>query len=118
MYIERKEILPPGKHSITELFVYSLKESKNVEVGEFALEFKNNDCYVSNVEIHEEFRGNGFAHIIMNYIEVLAKLIGLKQIFLFVDFDNEKAQKLYLSHGYKFDNDILQYCYRMSKDVV
>lgn len=118
MYIELKQIFPPGKHSIREMFVYSLKESKTKEIGEFALEFNDDSCYISNIEIHQEFRGRGFAHIIMNYIEITVKFIGLKKIFLFVDFDNEKAQKLYLSHGYKFDNDILQYCYRMSKDVI
>lgn len=92
-----------------------LNKSGDFRVGYFSLAFSN-DCsiiYLSEMYVDEHARNLGFGTFALNYIKQLCIKLGCEKLWLFVSFDNEKAQQLYKRQGFEFVNYISDYCYKM-----
>jgi ribosomal protein S18 acetylase RimI-like enzyme len=50
-------------------------------------------------------RGTGASRLLMNYLQFAARLKGAKAVRLKVHEDNERAFRLYISLGYKFNDE-------------
>lgn len=67
--------------------------------------------FIFNVEINEEFRGQGYGKQIMLLIEEKARELGIHRMGLHVFGYNEVAKRLYESIGYRYSS------YNMLKDL-
>ena len=61
----------------------------------------NNCVYLHDLEILPEYRGKGFANILLEKTHDLVKNLGYNQITLIVSKSNPTAQNLYKKFGYK-----------------
>ncbi len=62
---------------------------------------KENDRVWLGIAVIAEQRGNGYGNLMMNELILMAKNLKLKEIHLSVDFNNNKAIKLYEKFGFK-----------------
>ena len=72
----------------------------------FDKECFKDEFYIDTVSVFEKFQGNGIAKELFIFIEKKAKDLGFKKISLLVDFENQKALKLYEKIGFR-KNSIL-----------
>lgn len=59
------------------------------------------EYYVANIAVSPAFRRQGVARALLNFTDQMAHDLGFKTVSLNVDYENEPAKKLYLSHGYR-----------------
>lgn len=81
-------------------------KSKNMFFKSFDKECFKDEFYIDTVSVFEKFQGNGIAKELFIFIEKKAKDLGFKKISLLVDFENQKALKLYEKIGFR-KNSIL-----------
>ncbi|MBP7783669.1 MAG: GNAT family N-acetyltransferase [Aliarcobacter sp.] len=81
-------------------------KSKNMFLKSFDKECFKDEFYIDTVSVFEKFQGNGIAKELFIFIEKKAKDLGFKKISLLVDFENQKALKLYEKIGFR-KNSIL-----------
>lgn len=75
--------------------------SKNIFLDAFEKECFADEFYIDTVSVFEEFQGRGIAKELFSFIEVKAKGLEYKKLSLLVDFENQKALKLYEKIGFK-----------------
>lgn len=81
-------------------------KSKNMFLKSFDKECFKDEFYIDTVSVFEKFQGKGIAKELFIFIEKKAKDLGFKKISLLVDFENQKALKLYEKIGFR-KNSIL-----------
>ena len=69
-------------------------------------EKKENHPVISNLIVSKKMRRKGIAKSLTTRAEKLAKSLGYKEIYLFVNVENIPAIRLYKSRGYKSVDDI------------
>lgn len=57
--------------------------------------------YIANLAVDSAYRGNGIGTLLLQHCIAHAKAAGAQQIFISVDIDNPRAQKLYESLGFQ-----------------
>jgi ribosomal protein S18 acetylase RimI-like enzyme len=95
-------------------FVHNLEKC-----GVFSIQL-DSDSIVSlwNVRIFGKFQGKHLgSQMIQECIEFITRYLPqVKEIYLFVDFSNDKAQNLYKKYGFCFTGEVkYSCCYEMSK---
>jgi ribosomal-protein-alanine N-acetyltransferase len=58
------------------------------------------ECHITNIAVHEDFRHMGQGKVILEHLITMAKLHGAHDITLEVRPSNEVAQNLYRSYGF------------------
>lgn len=81
-------------------------KSKNMFFKSFDKECFKDEFYIDTVSVFEKFQGNGIAKELFIFIEKKAKDLDFKKVSLLVDFENQKALKLYEKIGFR-KNSIL-----------
>ncbi|WP_246288754.1 GNAT family N-acetyltransferase [Bacillus haikouensis] len=88
-------------------YLYSLYNG-NGWIGSFWIAvMPNHTGYIYNIEIEEQFRGQGYGKSAMKEIEIKAKELGLNKIELHVFAHNTTARRLYEKIGYEVTNVIM-----------
>ncbi|MGR3764021.1 GNAT family N-acetyltransferase [Rossellomorea sp. NS-SX7] len=101
-----KRFLPQGENTENN-YLYSLHKD-NSQIGSFWLAvMPNNTGYIYNVEIEEDYRGQGLGKLAMKEIEMKAKELKLNKIELHVFAHNTTARRLYENIGYEVTNVIM-----------
>lgn len=65
-----------------------------------------NECYLSNVAVYPEFRGQGLGTKLLEAVELEARSIGKKRIVLKAETHNKKAINLYERLGYRIEKEL------------
>lgn len=81
-------------------------KSKDMFLKSFDKECFKDEFYIDTVSVFEKFQGRGIAKELFAFIEKKAKDLGFRKISLLVDFEKDKALKLYEKIGFK-KNSIL-----------
>ena len=69
-------------------------------VGYVGSESVLDECNIGNIVTHKDYRGRGFASVMMEILLNGLKNKGIKKIFLEVEHDNEPAIALYEKFGF------------------
>ena len=62
---------------------------------------KNDELFISNLAIFEEYRGKGIATKLLDKAEEMAIEIGLNKLSLYVETDNLHAKRVYEKRGFQ-----------------
>lgn len=101
------EKLLPEKEKTTNSKLFTLWDD-NQEIGMIWLGKRSVEKgYIYDINIWEEYQGNGYGKQAMNEIENIAKNWGLKSIELLVFGNNKVARSLYEKLGYIETNVIM-----------
>lgn len=73
--------------------------------------FNGKHIYIDDLSTLEEYRGNGYAAALLDYVEKIAKEKGIKVVTLDSGTHRYTAHKLYMKKGFIIDS------YHFSKDV-
>ncbi|WP_108805587.1 N-acetyltransferase [Aquimarina sp. Aq107] len=73
----------------------------------FSFEYEGRDAFIDEFYIKENYRNQGVGKLTMDFIELESKKLNVNAIHLEVESHNSKANKLYMSKGYKSNNRIL-----------
>lgn len=98
------------------LLNYRIESTLSKYSGKLSLCFEKEgrDVYLDFIEVFEEFRNSGIGTTILSKLIDFSKRFGSERIYFLVDFDNEKAQKLYKELGFKMTGKITNdFCYEM-----
>ncbi len=87
---------------------YLVKDSKNKNIGYFAVINKNPELFLSKLYLKAETRGKGFGKKIISFIENTAQNKGLKEISLTVNKNNKNSIEAYKKFGFKIISPILK----------
>ncbi len=66
----------------------------------FSFEYRGRDAFIDELYIAEEHRGRGIGRRAMDFVENVARELGVNAMHLEVSRDNEAALKLYQRTGY------------------
>ena len=94
----KKEIDEILKRS-TASFMLCFEEEKE-EVGHILMNITPTDLFIFNMEVYEEFRGQGYGKAILLAVEQLAVEKDLNRMTLSVSPLNKRALKLYKNSGF------------------
>jgi len=107
-------ILTDNLDSITGLILYINKKP----VGSIGLKAISKDtCEIVRVFVHSEHRGNGYAKILFEKIESLAKKLGYKKAEMVAWCEAKPALSLYKKLGYTFSEEKISEWYGGNKYV-
>lgn len=70
-------------------------------VGYVGAEIVLDECNIGNIVTHKDYRGRGFASVMMGILLEDLKNKGISKIFLEVEHDNEPAIALYKKYGFE-----------------
>ncbi len=73
----------------------------------FSFEYKGRDAFIDEFYIQKAYRKQGIGKLTMDFIETEAKRLGVHALHLEVEFDNKRANRLYLNKGYETNNRTL-----------
>lgn len=74
----------------------------------FSLESHGRDGIIDEIYIAPAYRGRGIGTQVMKSVEVEARQLGLKKLYLEVERNNHRAKSLYLKLGFEdFDRHLL-----------
>lgn len=77
----------------------------------FSLESHGRDGIIDEIYIAPAYRGQGIGTQVMKSVEVEARQLGLKKLYLEVERNNHRAKSLYLKLGFEdFDRHLLNKC--------
>ncbi|HEY42160.1 MAG TPA: GNAT family N-acetyltransferase [Dehalococcoidia bacterium] len=62
---------------------------------------ENDEFYISNLAVFEEYRGQGIATKLLDRAEEMAAAKGLRKLSLYVEIDNHHAKKVYEKRGFQ-----------------
>ena len=63
--------------------------------------YDEDEYYISNLAVHENYRGRGIGVELLAKAEEIAKINGYKKLSLLVELDNSNAQRIYEKYGFK-----------------
>lgn len=95
----KRENMPDGKLAANN-FVFNVASGES-NVGVVWLFQQINQWFIYDIEVYENFRGQGFGRQTMKAIEAYARANGAESISLSVFGFNETARKLYETEGYQ-----------------
>ena len=103
---EYARLLPNGEKSENN-YIYNIMDD-NQEVGMIWIAHNpNNEGFIYDIRILDEFQGRGFGKNAMKEIEVAAKELGMTKIGLHVFGHNKAARGLYEKLGYETTNVLM-----------
>ncbi|MXN92186.1 GNAT family N-acetyltransferase [Flavobacterium sp. Sd200] len=70
----------------------------------FSFEYKGRIAFLDELFIKETARGKGLGKRALDFIQVQARLLSVKIIYLEIENHNESARKLYLSKDFSIHN--------------
>jgi GNAT superfamily N-acetyltransferase len=70
----------------------------------FSFEYQGKIAFLDELYLTEKVRGKGIGGKALEFIQRESHKLSLKLIYLEVEKHNEKAQKLYLTHGFELHN--------------
>ena len=70
----------------------------------FSFEYQGKIAFLDELYLTEKVRGKGIGGKALKFIQSKSHKLSLKLIYLEVEKHNEKAQKLYLAHGFESHN--------------
>nr|WP_315206568.1 GNAT family N-acetyltransferase [uncultured Flavobacterium sp.] len=70
----------------------------------FSFEYQGRIAFLDELYLTEKARGKGIGGKTLEFIQSESHKLSLKLIYLEVEMHNEKAQKLYLTHGFELHN--------------
>lgn len=98
----------PDGFETKDQHVYHLKNEALISVGYlwFGIQQKLNkkNVFIYDLLIEEPFRGLGYSKIILKWLELETKQLGIKEISLHVLGYNDRARALYQSCGFEITN--------------
>jgi ribosomal protein S18 acetylase RimI-like enzyme len=105
----RKEVgqlLPQGAATTGQHIFSIVAEGEPTPVGVlwFAVQERQQQAFIYDLEIHAAYRRRGYAERAMRAAEVKARALGLKTIGLHVFGHNHAARALYVKLGYEVTN--------------
>ena len=86
-------------------------------VGYVGAEMVLDECNIGNIVVDKDFRGRGYASVLMDILLNNLKNRGIKKVFLEVESGNVPAMALYEKHGFERYNLRRDY-YGPGKDAV
>lgn len=86
-------------------------------VGYVGAEIVLDECNIGNIVVHKDYRGRGFANVIMEVLLDGLKLKGVSKVFLEVEHDNVPAIALYEKFGFEKYGQRRDY-YGKGKDAI
>lgn len=90
------------EHELTNLLATYLVAKLNEKVvGYIGMWFVMDECNITNVAVHKDYRNNGIASKLIEEMLKLCKEHQTKYIMLEVRTNNIPAQKLYSKYGFK-----------------
>jgi len=66
----------------------------------FSFEYRGRDAFVDELYVEQEFRGRGIGRRAMEFVEEVARELGVNAVHLEVSRDNDAALELYRRAGY------------------
>lgn len=89
--------------------IYSKKEIVGYVILTFvfSFEYKGKIAFLDELYVSENARGKGIGKKAMEFIQLQAKELGLKLVYLEVENHNEMARKLYISSDFTIHNRML-----------
>lgn len=90
-------------------------------IARFELELKDDfsEGFLVELGVEPEYRNLGIGSDLLNIIFGIFMFLNIPKIRLYVDCENEKAQRLYKRLGFSFEDYIVEsegmFCYRMCK---
>ena len=66
----------------------------------FSFEYRGHDAFIDELYIAEEYRGRGIGRRAMDFVENVARELGVNAMHLEVSRENEAALELYRRTGY------------------
>lgn len=98
----------PDGMNTKDQYVYHLKNESFEPVGYLWFgvreELKQKKVFIHDILVEENFRGQGYSKIILNWLESKTKSLGLDEISLHVLGYNDTARALYDSFGFEITN--------------
>lgn len=85
-------------------------------VGFILVAIRGTNAYDAGTGIIPSYQGNGYAHQLIDATLAHIKQRGFNSFFLEVIDTNERAKKLYLSHGFTITRSLL--CYQIKKEML
>ena len=113
--IDKKSFpIPWQKSSFEEelkniLATYLVAKLNDKIVGYIGMWFVIDECHITNIAVHPDFRNSGIAKKLVDEMLKLCNSHGISYILLEVRTNNIPAQKLYESFGFKSDGIRKQY---------
>ncbi|WP_013323323.1 GNAT family N-acetyltransferase [Gloeothece verrucosa] len=92
---DHKKLLNSWQH-LRQKLVYKLIFNRFLKEN-----YPHKSCYVANLAVHPEYRGRGIGTKLLESCLEKAKGLGSTSVWISVDIDNSRAQKLYESVGFK-----------------
>lgn len=87
---------------ITIGFINIIKMLSRMKIQKFMSNLYDKDeYYISNLAVHENYRGQGIGIELLAKAEEIAKINGYKKLSLLVELDNSNAQRIYEKYGFK-----------------
>lgn len=96
------------------LATYLVAKIDNKIVGYIGMWFVMDECHITNVAVHSEYRKKGIASTLINEMLKLCKEHQTTHIMLEVRINNIPAQKLYSKFG--FSDDVIRKNYYKNPD--
>lgn len=96
------------------LATYLVAKIDNKIVGYIGMWFVMDECHITNVAVHSEYRKKGIASTLINEMLKLCKEHRTTYIMLEVRINNIPAQKLYSKFG--FSDDVIRKNYYKNPD--
>ncbi len=85
------------------LATYLVARQDNIIVGYIGMWFVMDECHITNIAVHSDFRRQGIASKLIKQMIKLCKEHEISYILLEVRKNNISAQKLYEKFGFKSD---------------
>lgn len=115
------------KGGFFKAFFHILKMGFRMGIVMHFPKLNDDEYYISNLAVFEEFRGRGIAKQLLQQVEKNAQTKGLNKITLFVELDNNNAQRVYERSGFtvesktvfpkKYNRHGLYGFYKMVKEI-
>jgi ribosomal protein S18 acetylase RimI-like enzyme len=107
----------PRYDKLESTFYYDILDGEK-PVGYFTLVFYEDAIYLRYLEIYHQYRNQKYGQRFMPILVEFCRIFGFKELFLFVDFDNEPAQKVYRKAGFYYPGYMGDFCYLMRYDYL
>lgn len=98
------EQLLPQKEKTPDNYFYEIHSQEDIHIGNIWFFKRNEEIFLADIYIDEEFQGKGYGKDTMKELETKARKLKAKTIALHVFGHNKKAFKLYESFGFYITN--------------
>lgn len=92
-------------HNLRKAFIEEAKNVFGIDYSDIPDEAMPDELYIDSLAVCEKFRCQGIATKLLKATIKKAEDMGIKKVGLLVDKGNPKAEKLYNSIGFEYQND-------------